>query len=45
VQHLKRRRGRQSQLVAEKHPAAKSSGQWLIGDRGALAVVLKRENV
>jgi hypothetical protein len=44
VQNLKRRRGRQSQLVAEKRPAAKSSGRWLIGDRGALAVVLKREN-
>jgi hypothetical protein len=42
VQDLKRR-GRRSQLVAEKWPAAKSSRRWLVGDRGALAVVLKRE--
>jgi hypothetical protein len=29
----------------EKWPAVKNSGRWLIGGRGALAVVLRRENV
>jgi hypothetical protein len=29
----------------EKWPATKNSRRWLVGDRGALAVALRRENV
>jgi hypothetical protein len=42
VKNLEGRRGR-SQLVAEKWSAVKCSERWLVGDRGALAVALRRE--